>query len=101
MWAGIPVVSVVWPVLAGLVAVLPLLGCAENQNSPAVSHNNALSRHIPPMSGGIQVNEPNLDEWVNAVRAAGLDSVQVTLYARQLAWSSSEMNSGPSSNKSG
>ncbi len=43
------------------------------------------------MSGGIQVNEPNLDAWVNAVLAAGLDSVQVTLYARQLAWSSSEM----------
>jgi len=43
------------------------------------------------MSGGIQVNEPNLQAWVSAVRAAGLDSVQVTLYARQLGWNTSEM----------
>jgi hypothetical protein len=48
-------------------------------------------RRVTPMAGGIQVNEPSLEAWTSAVRAAGLDTVQVTLYARQLAWNSSAM----------
>lgn len=46
---------------------------------------------VPPMSGGIQVNEPDHDIWVEALRRARLDAVQVTLYARQLAWDSPEI----------
>jgi len=43
------------------------------------------------MSGGIQVNEPDHDAWAAALRGQQLDAVQVTLYARQLAWDSAEM----------
>ena len=46
---------------------------------------------VPPMSGGIQVNEPDHDVWAQALRRAQLDAVQVTLYARQLAWDSPEI----------
>jgi len=37
------------------------------------------------------VNEPDHDVWSAALAARGLDAVQVTLYARQMAWDSAEM----------
>lgn len=46
---------------------------------------------VPALSGGIQVNEPDHGRWVAAVQAAGLDSIQVTAYARQVRWDSAEM----------
>ena len=46
---------------------------------------------VPPMSGGIQVNEPDHDRWVASVASAGLDAVQVTLYARQQVWDGSDL----------
>jgi len=46
---------------------------------------------VPAMSGAIQVNEPDHDAWAAALQAEGLDALQVTLYARQLAWDSAQM----------
>ncbi len=46
---------------------------------------------VPALSGGIQVNEPDHEVWTAALRQNGFDSLQVTLYARQLAWDSAEM----------
>ena len=43
------------------------------------------------MSGAIQVNEPDADLWVQTVADAGLDSVQVTLYARHQRWDGGDM----------
>jgi hypothetical protein len=43
------------------------------------------------MSGATQVNEPDHDAWAEALRRHQLDAVQVTLYARQLAWDSPEI----------
>ena len=43
------------------------------------------------MAGGIHVNEPDLDLYGAALTAAGLDSVQVTSYARQPLWSGSDL----------
>jgi hypothetical protein len=40
----------------------------------------------PTFFGGIQVNEPDHNRWTAALTDAGLDSVQVTLYARQQRW---------------
>ncbi len=40
----------------------------------------------PTFFGGIQVNEPDHDRWMAALADAGLDSVQVTLYARHQRW---------------
>ncbi len=40
----------------------------------------------PPMAGGIHINEPDLVAYGTALKAAGLDSLQVTAYARQMEW---------------
>ena len=45
----------------------------------------------PPMAGGIHINEPDLDAWSQALLGAGLDTVQVTAYARQAAWNSADL----------
>ena len=55
-----------------LLALLLLFGCR-----PPVP---------PPLAGGIHINEPDLGAYAGALTAAGLDSVQVTAYARQRAW---------------
>ncbi len=41
--------------------------------------------------GGIQVNEPDHAVWVEALRSAGLDTVAVTVYARQGDWDSANL----------
>ncbi len=46
---------------------------------------------VPALSGAIHVNEPDHPAWIEALRAQGLDAVQVTLYARQQAWDSPEL----------
>ena len=46
-----------------------------------------MAQEAPPtFFGGIQVNEPDHDRWAAALADAGLDSVQVTLYARHQRW---------------
>ncbi|NKB89884.1 MAG: hypothetical protein GKS06_16855 [Acidobacteria bacterium] len=47
---------------------------------------------VPALFGAIQVNEPNHDRWATALVDAGLDAVQVTLYARQQEWNGSELH---------
>lgn len=59
-----------------LVALLPL---------------TARAVEVPVLTGGIQVNEPDHAVWAAAVGGAGLDSVQVTVYARQGAWDSADL----------
>lgn len=46
---------------------------------------------LPTFFGGIQVNEPDHDRWTAALSDAGLDSVQVTLYARHQRWDEAAM----------
>ena len=46
---------------------------------------------VPPLSGGIQVNEADHQRWLTALQQNGLDSVQVTVYARQQAWNSPKL----------
>ena len=48
----------------------------------------------PAMSGGIHINEPDLDAWSQALLGAGMNSVQVTAYARQAAWNSADFGFG-------
>jgi hypothetical protein len=50
---------------------------------------------VPTLAGGIQINEADLDEYTAAVRSAGLDSVQVTFYARQAAWNTAGLTFVP------
>lgn len=60
-----------------LLPLLLLLGCAPA--GPAV------------LAGGIHINEPDLDAYAVALRDAGLDTVQVTAYARQGHWNSGDV----------
>ena len=60
-------------------------------SSGASAAGTARRREVPPLFGGIQVNEPDHARWARAVSAAGLDSVQVTLYARQGEWDSGDL----------
>jgi len=49
----------------------------------------------PPLAGGIQITETDLDHYARAVRGAGLDSIQVTLYARHGRWDSADLSWKP------
>jgi hypothetical protein len=41
--------------------------------------------------GGVQVNEPDMGEWVEALAAAGMNTVSVTDYAKQGDWDSANL----------
>lgn len=46
---------------------------------------------VPPTGGGIQISEADDLRWVRYVDHAGLDTVQITLYADQPAWDGAEL----------
>jgi hypothetical protein len=62
------------PILAGVVsaALLLLIACS--------------TAPLPFLLGGIQVNEPDHAAWMQSLRQAGLNTVSVTVYARQGDW---------------
>lgn len=41
--------------------------------------------------GGIQVNEPNHETWVNTLKNIGMNTVEVTVYAKQGDWDSDNL----------
>lgn len=41
--------------------------------------------------GGIQINEPDADEWLSTLKAAGMNTVEVTVYGRNGDWNSKWM----------
>lgn len=45
----------------------------------------------PFLLGGVQVNEPDMGEWVEALDAAGMNTVAVTDYAMQGDWDSANL----------
>ncbi len=49
------------------------------------------SKMPPFLLGGIQINEPNHDKWINTVKQAGMNTVPVTVYARQGKWDSDNL----------
>jgi len=50
----------------------------------------------PSFVGGIHVTEHDLDAYADALLAAGLDSLQITVYAAQPLWDSAEIRFDPS-----
>lgn len=74
-------------------ARLPLVAAAALAAAPLLAGSGAAREPLalPPVFGGIQVHELDHDRWIEAVGAAGLGSIQVTLYARQQAWDSAEL----------
>ncbi len=85
-----------WYLLGGAVGAYALLAVGTQARArvpgpigPGTAVRAAL---VPPtFFGGIQVNEPDHDRWVDAVAEAGLDSIEVTLYARQQRWDEAEL----------
>lgn len=72
-----------------ITALLLSSGLSRAALEPAGTPHDAAGppqRDLPGFFGAIQINEPDHDQWAAAVVNAGLDSVQVTLYARQQAW---------------
>lgn len=49
---------------------------------------------LPAMGGGIQVGEVDNHRWARFVEGAGLDTVQVTLYAKQRRWDGHRLEFG-------
>jgi len=45
--------------------------------------------------GGIQVNEPDLGGWLDALQAEGMNTVSVTRYARQGDWDTDQLSFDP------
>ncbi len=54
----------------------------------------ALLSEVPVLAGGIMVNEPDHQVWARSIDQAGLDTVQVTVYARQGRWDSADLTYG-------
>ena len=71
-----------------LLAILPFLGC----NKASLGETFYL--------GGIQVNEPDSRNWVKALKSSGMNTVSVTVYARQGEWDTDEIGfDSPEENK--
>lgn len=78
-----------------VILALPVLtGCTD----PAATETEAMSSSARPAPdppdfylGGIQINEADHDEWFDALKAQGMNTVQVTDYAKQGDWDTDHM----------
>jgi|GEM_PF-4318219 len=75
--------------LAGLVACAraPAPGASEHE----AREHGAEQTPGPFLLGGIQVNEAQLEPWLGALEAAGMNTVAVTDYAHQGDWDSANL----------
>lgn len=60
---------------AALLGILLILGCTTT------------TKYV----GGIQINEANQDEWAKTLKSVGMNTAQVTAYAKQGAWNSDHL----------
>ncbi len=58
---------------------------------PLLSSVNAEQNNLPFLLGGIQVNEPDHQQWVSALKKKGFNTVPVTVYAKQGDWHSDNL----------
>ena len=65
--------------LALLLTVLPFMSCNKADSSEMF------------YLGGIQVNEPDNRNWIKSLKSAGMNTVSVTVYARQGEWDTDEI----------
>jgi len=69
--------------------VLAVLGIGVALQAPP---SRAVDPPEPPaFVGGIHITEHDLDAYADAVQAAGLDSIQITVYAAQPRWDAAEL----------
>ena len=70
--------------------VLTILSIKLLSTVNAVTPNQTVSE--PPFYlGGIQVNEPDVKEWVQGLKKADMNTVEVTVYAQQGDWDSDNL----------
>lgn len=84
--------------VVGVLGALALLACVPASSSPSGrSPAKSPSSEILPefLLGGIQINEPDLDAWLDVVRTEGLNTISVTNYARQGDWDSADLTWEP------
>lgn len=67
-------------ILLGLF-LLPFAGLSQHPESPASSRTEF-------MLGGIQVNEADHNQWASTLKKIGMNTVEVTVYAKQGDWDS-------------
>ena len=68
-------------VASGLLVCISVAGCFPSSDRP----------YVPIMAGGIQVDGNDTQAWVDGLLAQGLNSIQLTIYARQQAWNSPDL----------
>ncbi|MGD1845678.1 MAG: hypothetical protein ACFB10_09835 [Salibacteraceae bacterium] len=67
-----------------LLLVGPLVGGSPDKASSS-------KVHLPFLLGGIQVNEPDHQKWVETLHGDGMNTVSVTVYAKQGDWDSDNL----------
>ena len=73
-----------------LLALLTVLSIKLLSTVNAVTPNQTVLE--PPFYlGGIQVNEPDVKEWVQGLKKADMNTVEVTVYAKQGDWDSDNL----------
>lgn len=70
---------VTWPVLLAISTANPSVAYPERPLPESI------------ILGGIQVNEPNHEIWAQTLASRGLNTVEVTVYARQSDWDSANL----------
>lgn len=76
---------------ACLLLVSALVACG-GASSSAVSESKEVA--VSPdrfLLGGIQINEPSMEEWLDTLIDSGFNTVSLTVYARQGRWDSAEI----------
>jgi hypothetical protein len=74
------------PALALALLVVTATGCGRGDSSVEPS-----AGHPDFFLGGIQVNEPDHERWIETLREEGLNTVAVTVYAHQGDWDSDNL----------
>lgn len=74
--------------LAGTIA-----GCEPSQSNETMTRARATNSELPAFFlGGIQVHEASLGGWFDALEAQGMNTIQVTDYARQGDWDTDDLS---------
>ncbi len=69
-------------------------GCQSPEHEPTTAPTaatTAASNTSEFMLGGIQINEPDVEVWLDGLERAGLNTVSMTVYARHGKWNSAEL----------
>ncbi|MCP3961699.1 MAG: ankyrin repeat domain-containing protein [bacterium] len=78
-------------ILKALLAVGSVLAGIVPAGLPLLADESAADERRPFLLGGIQLNENDHQRWSSALHRAGMNAVEVTVYAHQGAWNSPDL----------